>query len=67
MCHMPARLFWFAVSVVTINYQRIADDRTSIAAVVVVFTMGLSMIELIFYVQMKVQVKLFLLNKVNKF
>lgn len=53
MCHMPVRVFWFAASAGAINYKRIADDRTSIGAVVTFFTVGLILIELIFYVQMK--------------
>ena len=50
-----------------VNLERVANQNASIGAAIVLFSIGLISSELIFYVQIKAQVKLFLLSKVNKF
>ena len=67
MSHLPTRVFWYAASIVVVNLERVANQNASIGAAILLFSIGLISSELIFYVQIKAQVKLFLLSKVNKF
>ena len=57
----------YLISVFLVNSARVKTENASVGAAIVFFLISLILTELIFYVQTKAQVKLFIASRVNKF
>ncbi len=58
--HFFIRTFWYITSTIMIDFIRYQAGKSNIASTIVIVTMLVVTIEIIFFTQMKVQVKLFL-------